>query len=247
MQIGKKFEMLTVVSRVENYVSPSGINFSQWLCECDCGNQIKVLGSSLTSGHTKSCGCLLKQFKVDDSLMIGHKFGNLTVVSRAPSHKIPSGGVYDMWNCVCDCGQTTVSFGRNLRNGYNLSCGCQRVIKQSMAKWTPKAETWTNEWLTKNNIKNEYQKTFPNLVGAKNHPLSFDFYLPDCNVLIELNGLQHYKAVDWFGGEETFLKQQRFDELKCQFANEHGYKLISINTNRISRKKLFSILDTLLA
>ena len=54
--IGQKFGRLTVIKRV-------GSNHhgqSQWLCSCDCGNknEIVVVGSSLTSGHTKSCGCL---------------------------------------------------------------------------------------------------------------------------------------------------------------------------------------------
>lgn len=32
-----------------------------WLCICDCGEKINVLGSSLRSGNTKSCGCLFKE------------------------------------------------------------------------------------------------------------------------------------------------------------------------------------------
>lgn len=28
-----------------------------WKCRCDCGKEIAVIGSSLTTGHTKSCGC----------------------------------------------------------------------------------------------------------------------------------------------------------------------------------------------
>jgi hypothetical protein len=28
-----------------------------WKCQCDCGNVCEVLGYSLTSGNTKSCGC----------------------------------------------------------------------------------------------------------------------------------------------------------------------------------------------
>jgi hypothetical protein len=29
-----------------------------WLCNCDCGNQVIVKGIYLTTGETKSCGCL---------------------------------------------------------------------------------------------------------------------------------------------------------------------------------------------
>lgn len=28
-----------------------------WLCRCDCGTEFKVLGKSLRTGNTKSCGC----------------------------------------------------------------------------------------------------------------------------------------------------------------------------------------------
>lgn len=29
----------------------------QWLCKCDCGNEVVVVGGRLRCGHTKSCGC----------------------------------------------------------------------------------------------------------------------------------------------------------------------------------------------
>lgn len=32
-----------------------------WLCECDCGNIKSVLHENLTSGQTKSCGCLARE------------------------------------------------------------------------------------------------------------------------------------------------------------------------------------------
>lgn len=35
---GQKFEKLTVIKKVENYVSPKGQTQSQWLCKCDCGS-----------------------------------------------------------------------------------------------------------------------------------------------------------------------------------------------------------------
>ena len=31
------------------------------MCKCDCGTEFEVLGGSLTSGNTKSCGCLVSE------------------------------------------------------------------------------------------------------------------------------------------------------------------------------------------
>ncbi len=33
-------------------------NYYYWRCECECGNEIITRGTNLTSGATKSCGCL---------------------------------------------------------------------------------------------------------------------------------------------------------------------------------------------
>ena len=243
--VGQKYNHLTVLRRDENYVSPKGIVFSKWLCQCDCGNVVSVLGSSLVTNHTKSCGCLSKRYKVDDSVMLGKRFGMLTVVSRAPSHKVPSGSVYDMWNCVCDCGRTTVSFGRNLRIGATKSCGCDRIKKQAMAKRTSKAELWTKQYFHEHGITFEYQWSFLDLVGSHGGLLSYDFYISDCNMLLELNGLQHYVAIDWFGGASTLEDQQINDLLKKYYAVSHGYNFVVIDTNRVSQQTLYRKLNTL--
>lgn len=60
---GKIFDRLTVIERAEDYISPSGRHYSRWLCECNCEerNRVLVLGQSLKSKKTKSCGCLHKE------------------------------------------------------------------------------------------------------------------------------------------------------------------------------------------
>lgn len=50
----KRFGKLTVIKR---YIKNSNGNY-KWECRCDCGNIINILGTSLSSGHTKSCGCI---------------------------------------------------------------------------------------------------------------------------------------------------------------------------------------------
>lgn len=50
----KTFGRLTVLHRVGS--SPLGKTV--WSCRCECGEELVVVGSNLTSGNTESCGCL---------------------------------------------------------------------------------------------------------------------------------------------------------------------------------------------
>ena len=123
-----------------------------------------------------------------------------------------------MWLCKCDCGNNTVVNGYHLKNGHIQSCGCV----QSFGEYN------VNMYLNKNNIKYIYQKKFDNLIGIKGKNLSYDFYIPNLNLLIECQGQQHYRPVDVFGGEEQFKTQQEHDRRKREYAEKNGYKLLEI-------------------
>lgn len=57
---GKHFGRLTVLYPMENR---SRQGYIQYMCECSCIDHTKVITTSyrLTSGHTKSCGCLQRE------------------------------------------------------------------------------------------------------------------------------------------------------------------------------------------
>lgn len=59
----------------------------------------------------------------------GNVYGKLTVVSFHSIREYESGGTTALWNCVCDCGGSTVSTGSSLRAGTSMSCGCVREEK----------------------------------------------------------------------------------------------------------------------
>lgn len=52
----QRFGSLITLSRCENKEYMSGLSVTQWLCKCDCGNEIKVVTSNLTTNNTQSCG-----------------------------------------------------------------------------------------------------------------------------------------------------------------------------------------------
>lgn len=51
--------------------------------------------------------------------LTGQRFGRLTVISRAENRNKRT-----MWNCMCDCGNSVVVSGKDMRNGKTKSCGC---------------------------------------------------------------------------------------------------------------------------
>ena len=91
---------------------------------------------------------------------------------------------------------------------------------------SPKGETVITKLLDTLNINYEYQKTFPDLKDKT--CLSYDFYIPSQSILIEYQGVQHYQPIDYFGGETAFRKQQKHDQMKLDYAKEHGYNLITV-------------------
>ena len=52
--------------------------------------------------------------------------------------------------------------------------------------------------------------------------------IPSKNLLIEVNGLQHYSPVKYFGGIKKFNIQKEHDKRKRLYAQNNGYRLLEI-------------------
>ena len=98
-------------------------------------------------------------------------------------------------------------------------CGCLHCSGS-------KGERYIGRWLKKENITYETQKSFD---GCKDkNPLLFDFYLPDYNCCIEYDGLQHFKPIDYFGGQKSLEYTQRHDKMKTDYCKDNNIKLLRI-------------------
>lgn len=113
-EIGNKYGNLAVIERAENTKDGK----ARWLCKCDCGNTVIVIGKHLRSGNTKSCGCLRAQHLVNN--LEGKKFGRLMVIERSEIRS--NRGV--VWKCQCDCGNIVEKVSADLLTGNVSSCGC---------------------------------------------------------------------------------------------------------------------------
>lgn len=87
-----------------------------------------------------------------------------------------------------------------------------------------KGEIKIRNYLIQNNMTFTPQKRFNDF---KKYP--YDFYLPTYNTLIEYNGKQHYELSPIFHKDKKdFQYQLKRDELKKDYAEKNGYKLLVI-------------------
>lgn len=91
-----------------------------------------------------------------------------------------------------------------------------------------KGEIRIEKYLIENNINFNLYYKFDGLIGTNNRQLSYDFYLPNYNLLIEYQGRQHYESVDIFGGDEQLHIQQEHDKRKREYAKIHNINLLEI-------------------
>lgn len=118
-------------------------------------------------------------------------------------------------------------FYRDIASSNNYDFRCPKCEGYS------KGEEKTDNYLVKNKIINEPQKTFEGLLGLGKGLLSYDFYLPTYNLLIEIQGEQHEKPIDFKGkglkyAKEQFNIQKIHDKRKREYAKEHNIKLLEI-------------------
>ena len=92
-------------------------------------------------------------------------------------------------------------------------------------------EYWRSETELYYSIKEAFKETevkqhaSPRWLGLQH----LDVYLPEYNIGLEYQGIQHYKPVDFFGGEEAFIKGQERDARKKHLCDENGCILIYVN------------------
>ncbi len=166
---GKVFGKLTVVSAVEDYVSPKGSRMGRWHCKCACGNEIDVLGMSLKNGDTMSCGCASnekKQKKINPSDIIGKQFGFLTVLSCIKDDKTSDG---TRFNCKCICGRERIlSYGTLIHNP-KVSCGCKnkKPIPREKTKFPHKDDSKAKLNNTHIRVDSQRYSSKRNVIGTR--------------------------------------------------------------------------------
>lgn len=198
------------------------------------GSSKKILWKCLKCNHTflrstqlmfvknvMSCPwCESHPFKYEGDFLkekVKQMFGDeYTILDVAPYN-----GTRDSRKATIQHNKCGFKYNTNLYN-FLKGCGCPRCRES-------KGEYRVRTYLEKYKFKyiEQYQIT------TEGSRLFFDFYLEENNkkYAIEYNGIQHYKPIEFFDGEEGLNAQQRCDEKKKRYCLENNIELIIIPYN----------------
>ena len=201
--------------------------------KCSCGNIVDLPIARVKNGTTSSCGHLWNDWNDSTkSDIIGQRFGKLVVRSYVGIDKYGA----TLFECDCDCGNTTILPRYSLVGNRTHSCGCIVSIGESNIK----------KILTDANISYKPQQSFVDLKSDVGGSLSYDFGILNADGqverLVEFDGEQHYKPIKHFGGNTRFEAQQYRDNLKNQYALSHDIPLVRIPYSKRDSMTLDDIL-----
>lgn len=132
-------------------------------------------------------------------------------------------GAKDVYKFKCSCGN---EFATNWQYFRNSTFRCPICSNR-----TSSFELKTENWLKENFINYEAEKVFPNCKDVA--LLRFDFFLPDKNIVIEVDGEQHFRPVSYGGiskeaAELNFVNAKRRDKIKDDYCADNGIKMARI-------------------
>lgn len=107
-----------------------------------------------------------------------------------------------------------------------------------------KGEAFITSILKQYNINSKPQKSFSDLIHKK--LLYFDFYLTELNMCIEFDGEQHFRSVEYWGGEEAFKILQYRDKLKNEYCIKNNIPLLRLtykNSDKELKSKILNFLQ----
>lgn len=144
VKIGKAIDRTgKIVNRLE-FLRRSNKNSNYWVVRCYCGEDFETAPRKIETGHTKSCGCLMKT-----TMKSGDVYHGITLVKRLETDKPPSSS---KWLMVCHCGEEFKSVAGKIKNSYVKSCGCSHF--KHKGRGTRLYTIWKNMRQRCNNPKN---------------------------------------------------------------------------------------------
>lgn len=126
----------------------------------------------------------------------------------------------------------------------NIPFEAYKPILKELRKLVKKAENRYREsknipkigegWVSETELFYELKEAFPNEKIIHHgkpkwlKPQHLDIYFPNRRIGIEYQGAQHFKPIEFFGGEKAFQETKKRDKRKKMLCTKHNFKLIFV-------------------
>lgn len=218
------------LEEVKDVLNPNVIIIGEYVntstkikCQCkDCGNIWDVVPYSLLKGYgCKKCAMrYVQNYRIKSHEQFLQEFNE-----RNPQHKtieILSKYVKDDEPVLCKCkicNHTWSAKARSLINKRDAT-GCPVCN-------TSKGELKIMSYFEDNGIPFEWHKSYDDLIGTGGGLLSYDFYLPNSNTLIEYQGEFHDGTAP-YQTKAQLEYQNEHDRRKREYAKNNNITLLEI-------------------
>lgn len=110
-------------------------------------------------------------------------------------------------------------------NGFRLKKHKMQSDKFHIWKHETQLAKYIESFYGKTNVIRGYHPTWAQ--SDRDVLLEYDILIKDKKIVIEYNGIQHYKKIDFFSDRTQTLKRRKeLDVMKRKFAKVNGYKFI---------------------
>ncbi len=242
--LGKKFpELICEWDFDLNSITPFDVTFGStkkvwWKCKNNLEHKWQTTINNRTQ-HNQGCPyCAGKKADSLTSILATHPelceewdYGKNII---APYDLLPSSHVKINWICKADNTHQWSASPLNRTAGNNKCPYCNSSCGETVIK----------NYLISKRIIFSRQYRIPECKNKRALPFDFAVQLINRMVLIEFQGMQHYKPIDHYGGMKKFLSQQINDRIKREYCNSNDIQLIEIRYDEISEiPKLLNFLS----
>ena len=201
----------------DDYINNSTPNLCFRCNKCGSEFYTSLLSFNINSGFCQQCGVdsMAEQNRkpINEVINIIESKNNNILLNP---HAYKNANTNNLKIKCGDCGKTFIQSLANYQKA-NLTGKCPDCNEASYGEFL------IATYLDKYNIKYIRWHKYDDCKDKKCLP--FDFYLSDCNILIEFDGIQHYEPI-W--GEDAFKMTKLHDAMKNQYCKWNNIDLLRI-------------------
>ena len=216
-------------------VTPNSHKIGKWKCiDPNCGYEFESTYTNFNNG--RRCPACCHNPQVVTEINCAWNNNDMRLYAKYPE-KLKlfalNSNKKNLWKCIDpNCGYEFES----TYNTFNKGSRCPKC-KSS------KGEKSIIKILDSLQIEHKSQYRIPEC--RNKNPLPFDHSIFKDNILIgliEMQGRQHYKAIEYFGGEKQLLYIQNNDKIKSNYCKQTGIPLLLISYQDNIEQKLTNFL-----